>query len=279
MKAEKILESAMIDILFEYRNKAYGAYELRTNYPLRMRKAIVTSISAMVLLFVLLNSFTTKTKKATINNIPPVIEIAIKKPNEEIKKKEESKKAPKKGVDAKARPKNPPMSAPDFTTKINEVKSNNPNWAANPNGNPNLFTGDFDEEPIGDPDGENDGDKDLKKKIIPVENKDTTKVEQPNLPNYTASYVGGWNAFSDYLQDNLSDEAVEDNMDKKVSVSYWIEADGSVSNVNTYGNDDVDFLKKAKKVFEKMKKWKPAVTNGTPIRIYKEITVTIVLPE
>jgi periplasmic protein TonB len=279
MKAEKILQSALIDILFEYRNKAYGAYELRTNYPLRMRKAIITSISAMVLLFVLLNSFTTKTNKKIINTIPPVNEIAINKPKEDIKKKEEKKETLKKGVNAKTRPKNPPMSAPDFTTKINEVKSNNPNLAANPNGNPKLFAGDYDDEPIGDPDGESDGDKDVKKKIIPVENKDTTKVEQPNLPSYAASYVGGWNAFSDYLQDNLSDEAVEDNMDKKVSVSYWIEADGSVSNVNTYGNDDVDFLKKAKKVFEKMKKWKPAVSNGAPTRMYKEITVTIVLPE
>ena len=38
------------DILFENRNKAYGAYELRTNYHARLNRSFLMTLSALTLL-------------------------------------------------------------------------------------------------------------------------------------------------------------------------------------------------------------------------------------
>ena len=43
METTKILSSSLLDILFDGRNKAYGAYELRTTYSRRLTKALTVT--------------------------------------------------------------------------------------------------------------------------------------------------------------------------------------------------------------------------------------------
>ena len=50
MEANKILSADLLDIVFEGRNKAYGAYELRRGY----RKRLLTALSVLFALFALL---------------------------------------------------------------------------------------------------------------------------------------------------------------------------------------------------------------------------------
>ncbi len=52
MQNNAILQADVLDIIFEGRNKEYGAYDLRRTYSRRMTVAIVVMM-AMVLLFVL----------------------------------------------------------------------------------------------------------------------------------------------------------------------------------------------------------------------------------
>ena len=54
MKTELILKSDVLDILFENRNKAYGAYDLRKFYDNRLMK----SLAAMLGIVVVLSAFT-----------------------------------------------------------------------------------------------------------------------------------------------------------------------------------------------------------------------------
>ena len=52
MTSQEILRADVLDILFENRNKKYGAYELRRLYPARLSAAALASISFVgVLLF------------------------------------------------------------------------------------------------------------------------------------------------------------------------------------------------------------------------------------
>ena len=41
MKPESILKADMLDIIFENLNKEYGAYELRTHYPGRLKRSLL----------------------------------------------------------------------------------------------------------------------------------------------------------------------------------------------------------------------------------------------
>lgn len=65
MQANKILQAEIIDIVFDNRNKGYGAYNLRKEYAVRLMKAI-GSMLALVGIFWASMSFIEKKKHSTI---------------------------------------------------------------------------------------------------------------------------------------------------------------------------------------------------------------------
>jgi len=48
MEANKILQSDLLDLVFEHRNKEYGAYELRRKYNKRITLALLITASLAV---------------------------------------------------------------------------------------------------------------------------------------------------------------------------------------------------------------------------------------
>ena len=53
MEINKILSADFLDILFEGRNKEYGAYELRKNYDRRLRNALLITAGVALLIFLI----------------------------------------------------------------------------------------------------------------------------------------------------------------------------------------------------------------------------------
>ena len=88
MEANKILSADILDLVFEGRNKEYGAYDLRRTYNRRMIRALVITGSVALLIFlssVLASSLNTgDTKKVDIK------EVTI----QDIKQEEEKKDIP-----------------------------------------------------------------------------------------------------------------------------------------------------------------------------------------
>ena len=62
MNKELIMTSDVLDILFENRNKSYGAYELRKFYANRLLKALGMMIGSVMVL----SAFTFLPKKAAV---------------------------------------------------------------------------------------------------------------------------------------------------------------------------------------------------------------------
>ena len=85
MEANKILSAPLIDLIFDGRNKNYGAYELRKTDSTRTRKALSGTIALVALVFwgvTMANS----SKKKTVNyKISAPVELAKidEKPPEE----------------------------------------------------------------------------------------------------------------------------------------------------------------------------------------------------
>ena len=52
MDTNKILNADILDIIFEGKNKAYGAYQLRKTYNSRMSKAMIATGSLLLLVFI-----------------------------------------------------------------------------------------------------------------------------------------------------------------------------------------------------------------------------------
>ena len=51
MDINKILSADVLDIIFEGRNKAYGAYDLRKTYNSRITKALIYTGAVILLIF------------------------------------------------------------------------------------------------------------------------------------------------------------------------------------------------------------------------------------
>ena len=51
MTPENVIYRDALDVLFEDRNKAYGAYQLRRDYPKYLRNALLLTLLGVLLLF------------------------------------------------------------------------------------------------------------------------------------------------------------------------------------------------------------------------------------
>jgi periplasmic protein TonB len=272
MKTEMILKSSFLDILFEHRNKNYGAYILRKTYKQRLVKALCTTIVGTILLFFVLSSFTSKNEI----NVNPFIKdpIEVLKPNEE-KPKDKPKDKPKERISEKVKLKisdTKPLLVNDTTPpKFNS------DALGSINGN-STDTGAADNGIVNGPENKDTGTAEVK--IIPpiIPEVEDVKAHTDDVDE-DAMYVGGKNALALYLQAKLGDEALEDDEPKKITVQFIIEKDGTITNIKAINNEDPDFLRKTEKAFAKMKSWKPAKIKSKAVRSYHSIPVTISLPQ
>jgi len=60
MTDEQLQNATLDDIVFEFRNKAYGAYDLRRSYPLALRNALMLGIGLFMMLMAFLSGLTNR---------------------------------------------------------------------------------------------------------------------------------------------------------------------------------------------------------------------------
>ena len=93
------------------------------------------------------------------------------------------------------------------------------------------------------------------------------------------SFPGGEQARMKFLQDNIvyPRGAMEQGIDGTVFVSFIVEEDGSIINIEVSQSVHKLLDEEAVRVTKLMPKWKPAIQKGTPIRVRHHMTVKFVL--
>ncbi len=269
-----VQDEKWLEIAFENRNKAYGAYQLR-------KESDATTIKAMLITFgtlafgIGLFSFTTPEPKPIIPpepiELPPVVRIVELTPVVP-----ESKPAIQKGTDKPKQnltPDNVPpkvVDRPDVKP-IEEPKNPDNSTPYNPNGAVNGNPG-----PIGSPEG--------------VETKPTTPTtgtgSNPDSGPYKgvlgveASFPGGINKFRTFIAQNYK---VPNSFNKDVlfiELVFVIEKDGSMTDIRMVSKGDKALEKEAIRVLKAMnKKWTPGKVNGETVRSEKRLPIQISLIE
>ncbi|MCM1429792.1 MAG: energy transducer TonB [Clostridium sp.] len=91
-----------------------------------------------------------------------------------------------------------------------------------------------------------------------------------------ASFPGGTSALMQWLSKNLRypELAQQNNVQGKVIVKFTVEKDGSISNPTVVRGVDKDLDREAIRVVKKMPKWSPGKNNGAPVRSYFTLPVT-----
>lgn len=267
MEVNKILSADVLDIIFEGRNKEYGAYELRKSYNKRLVTSLLIVAAICLLLFV--GYFVSSLLEDNSAKKDVVVQdVQLEEIKQEEKKDEPPPPPPPKPPDP------PKVEMAKFTppkiVKDEEVKEDEKP--------PEVEK--LEETKIGTMNQE--GQKDEGIVAPPVEDGGKGVVEAPKKDDedwdktftkveIESEYPGGAAAWQRYLNRNLRypQEAIDNEVQGAVVVQFIVDKEGNVSDVEAISGPQ-ELRAEAVRVIKKSGKWTPAVQNGRQVKSYKK---------
>jgi protein TonB len=274
MNSDLIMKSDVLDIIFENRNKAYGAYDLRKFYQNRLYKSIGIMLLCVCLLFCLA-FINTEKKVETVSFIEtPTLREYHQVTAEVPKQKPAEKPAMKLSV---SKPANKPAQQ-GGGNKIVYVKdslkviSDHPMLAVTNINAAVAATSASDAGNIssGVTDGKPGG-----------TGQSTATTTDVNMPMETAdvypSFPGGNEALKKFLEKNLKTPAdMEDDVTISVQVEFVVGYDGKLKSFKVVKDGGDDFNNEVIRVLKKMPNWIPGKSSGHNVSVYHIIPVKFV---
>jgi len=268
------MKSDVLDIIFENRNKAYGAYDLRKFYQNRLYKSIGIMLLCVCLLFCL-TFINTEKKVETVSFIEtPTLREYHQVTAEAPKQKPAEKPAMKLLV---SKPANKPAQQ-GVGNKIVYVKdslkviSDHPILAVTNINAAVVATSASDAGNIssGVTDGKPGG-----------TGQSTATTIDVNTPMETAdvypSFPGGNEALKKFLEKNLKTPAdMQDDVTISVQVEFVVGYDGKLKSFKVVKDGGEDFNNEVIRVLKKMPNWIPGKSNGHSVSVYHIIPVKFV---
>jgi periplasmic protein TonB len=262
MEISQILTADFLDIVFDGKNKEYGAYELRKTYAQRLRVAITVTVSIVLMLiagFVLANK--TGTTVLTTIYIPDTKLVDIEPPREElivppppaVKPPEMMERRHVEIVIVKDHLVPPDQEIPPVDELVNArislVNKEGPEFS------------------------------DIVPPVAEAREKGITALPKKGNEDsiflsvqIQSQYPGGDPQWLRFLNRNLANaypqEAADNGIQGKVVIQFIVDRDGNVSNVNAIAGPK-ELHEAAIKVIKKSGRWIPAEQNGRKVKSYK----------
>jgi protein TonB len=274
MDIQQIPKADLLDILFDGRNKEYGAYDLRRSYNRRLNRAIAGTLALCLLLFI---GFTVAgNEHHTASRLPIIDSITLV------------------NIDPPARTPIPPLPIPKplhitppaptirlVTTRIVPDDKVKPDEKPQPAVVPDNFkidvttnldaTGADIVRPLSDGNGPGSNVINAPEKSNDDDNTVFRKVE------IESTYRGGMAAWQRFLLKNFRvPEAPEGEEagNATVVVQFIVDKEGNVSDAQALSGP-ATLQKEALRVIRLSGKWEPAIQNGRPVRSYKKQPITV----
>ena len=274
MEANKILSADLLDIVFENRNKEYGAYQLRRTYNKRITRALL--ITASVALLAFLGSFLANTLKSRAPKVQQT-EVTLQDIKQEEKKEEPPPPPPPKQEPPKVEMTQftPPKIVKDEEVKKDEIPAEQEKLeetkidVVNQEG--------IKDEGIATPKQIDEGKQVIEEKKEEDENKVFEKVE------IEASFPGGDAAWRKFLERNLNSNTPVDNGAPAGTYTVWVQfivdKEGNISDVKALTSQGYGMEAEAVRVIKKGPRWTPAVQNGRHVKAYRKQPITFIVNE
>ena len=268
-----LIDSGWVDLVFEGRNKEYGAYVLRKNTGKRNIWAVIImlAIAAALGAIIGVNAIIEANKKEEISADVELMNITKK----EVKVE---KKAPVKIEEAKPveKVKSSVKFVPPVIKKDSEVKPEEELKSQDDLNKTKTAIGSFNVEGNDDKGGEVLKAKEVIAQPEPPKQEETKifdVVEQP------PSFPGGQAALLNWLSSHVKYPPIaeENGIQGRVIVGFVVERDGSVSQVQVIRGVDPSLDKEAARVVASMPKWTPGRQNGQNVRVKYNVPVNFKL--
>ena len=263
MSPENILRSDALDILFEYRNKLYGAYELRRHYDNRLAKGLMgmALVAGLLLIFAFWKK--SPTRNSGISTCIFIDTFKLEPPPKTPDVEPPKPVVPQQQV---ATVKNPvPLIVPDDQMEKTEVPTVD-EMAGKQIGVENI-------------DGPTSGDivqPPATSQAAPAP--EPTTRPAPDEPLKSASvmpdFPGGVGALQRWLSRNLRpQDGQEEGQRVKVLVRFVVGPTGEIDRIELVQPGGEPYDNEVLRVIKKMPAWKPGLQDGRPVAVWFSIPV------
>ncbi|GGM81606.1 cell envelope biogenesis protein TonB [Dyadobacter beijingensis] len=255
------MEKSLNDIVFENRNKSYGAYDLRKGYGQTVQRSVVMGVAFFLLLVMLPQLYARLKPDPKPDDIAYIVEA-----NPVDIKMEELPKPPPVEEEIAPAPKTVKSLTPEvLPDELVEIENLPPAIDELENAQPSTETV--------------DGIANLDVIVPPVENvpsakSEATGVEPKKEETFTAveqspQYEGGTEAMAAFLRKNLKypRPASQAGIQGKVYVQFVVGSDGKVENAAAIKGIGFGCDEEAVRVVKMMKDWMPGKQAGIPVRV------------
>lgn len=267
-----LISSDWVDLVFEGRNKAYGAYRLRKSTTKRNILAMVAVVILLIVAFIILtvkNFVDEQRAKVAMTQVAELTNYDQPKKKAEVKQKKVEVE-PERVVE---RVKSSIKFTAPVIKKDEEVKPDEELKTQDELMSTKTAIGTFDVKGNDDANGEILKAKDVIAEPEPPKHEEENKVfdiveQQPLFP-------GGPAALMKYLSENTKYPVVaqENGVQGRVTVQFVVEKDGSISDVHVLRGVDPSLDKEAVRVVKSMPRWTPGKQNGITVRAHYRVPV------
>lgn len=269
-----LIENSWSDMMFEHRNKEYGAYVLRRQTGRRnvlSMVLVVLTFLAVVVFMVVKNIVQESMKHDTMDQVTELSALTQQKKEAKVERKETPVRQEHQEVVEKVK------SSVKFTAPVikkdDEVKPEDELKSQDEIMNSKVAIGALNVV------GNDENGEVLKAKEViatePVkpkeeENKVFDVVEQ--MP----SFPGGMGALMQYLSKSIKYPPIaeENGIQGRVICTFVVERDGSITDVRIAKSVDPSLDKEAQRVVKSMPHWIPGKQNGSAVRVKYTLPVT-----
>ena len=273
MSKVDLIDKNWVELVFDGRNKEYGAYVLRKETGMR-------NIKSMLLVFAVIIAIMAgvAAKVAIENAFPKKVAIETDVELTKLAEKKEAKvekKAPVKVEEQKVveKVKSSVKFTPPVIKKDDEVKPEEELKSQEDLNKTNTAIGSFDVKGNDEAGGEVLKAKEVIAQPEPPKEEETKVFD---VVEVMPSFPGGQGALFEWLSKNIKYPVVaeENGVQGRVIVTFVVERNGSITDVQVVKSVDPSLDKEAVRVVKAMPHWIPGKQNGSAVRVKFTVPVT-----
>jgi protein TonB len=268
-----LIDNSWVDLVFEGKNQAYGAYQLRKDTGKRNIKALIITVVTIVAIMLLVAA------KVAIENqlnshVAIETDVELSKLAQKKETKVERKEQPKIEIERQVVEKvksSVKFTAPEIK-KDDEVNPEDEIKSQDDLSKTNTAIGSFDVKG-----NDEEGGEVLKAQQVAIDEapkEEETKVF--DVVEQMPSFPGGDAELMKFLSTHIKYPVVaeENGIQGRVIATFVVERDGSITDVKVIKSVDPSLDKEAIRVLKSMPKWIPGKQNGSTVRVKYTVPVT-----
>ena len=267
-----LIDNGWVDLVFEGKNQAYGAYQLRKNTGIRNLKALAVMFAAFIIIAGIVYAKVSIENYIASKNAAIEADVELQSLAEKKEIKEEKKDEPEvEKIEVERVKSSVAFTVPEIK-KDEEVKEDQEMKSQDDLAETNTAIGAFTVEG----NDETAEVKHVEEKIAEPEPVKEEETKVFDVVEQMPSFPGGPSALMQYLSSNIKYPVVaeENGVQGRVVCTFVVEKDGSITDVRVVKSVDPSLDKEAMRVVKSMPKWIPGKQNGSAVRVKYTVPVT-----